>query len=337
MNLVEHVRRFMDRHDLRGTAGVVACSGGPDSTLLTLLCQQLMLEGAMGDVCLAHVNHRLRGGDSDDDESFVRNLGARLGVNVHVAHRETAGSARDRGENLENQARTERYAYLEEVARQTGARWIATGHTADDQAETVLHHIVRGSGLAGWAGMAPQRPLSTAGLDLIRPLLDLRRADVLEALSAWAEPFRRDPSNEDRRFARNRLRHDVLPLLEAQFNPRLVEVLCRMGRQSREIHEYLGRQADDVLTRAECPRAGATLVLRADVLAKTDRVLVREAMRRLWQRENWPADDMTFEDWDMLARMPQSPDAYRDFPGLVHARRVRNVLQLHRTHATSQL
>src|SRR5690606_24443286 len=128
------------------------------------------------------------------------------------------------GENLEQVAREERYAWLARVAAEEGAGWVATGHTADDQAETVLHRLLRGTGLRGLRGIAARRELRP-GIWLLRPLLHLGRADVLAYLGALGQDYRRDSSNLDPRFTRNRIRSELLPLLRT-FNPDVTRALA---------------------------------------------------------------------------------------------------------------
>src|SRR5262245_23450984 len=184
MNLFDDTAEFFQRHELGNSCGVVAVSGGPDSVALGHLCAALWRENCLGKVVLAHLNHQLRGADSDADEAFVGNLPSTWNLpslGVHHHRIDVARLARESGDNLESTARRERYRWLTDIARQTGAAWVATGHIADDQAETVLHHLLRGSGLQGLAGMHERRPLAP-GIDLVRPFLTIRRGEILAYL-----------------------------------------------------------------------------------------------------------------------------------------------------------
>src|SRR5207244_6544441 len=134
------------------------------------------------------------------------------------------------------------YDWLTVVAQETGAAWIATGHTADDQAETVLHHILRGTGLSGLRGIALRRPL-THGTDLIRPLLRVTRAQVLDYLSAEGQPYCEDQSNSDLDYTRNRLRHELLPHLAEHYNSAVRSVLARLAEQAEEVYAELEERA----------------------------------------------------------------------------------------------
>jgi len=271
--LADRVSSFLGRWNLAGTSGIVAVSGGPDSVALACLAVQLRDLGHLATIHLAHLNHQLRGCESDGDEDFVANLGERLKTPVIRARRDVGQRAREAGANLEDTARRTRYAWLDEVARQQNAAWIATGHTADDQAETVLLGLGRGSGARSVAGMRVCDP------PWFRPLLAVRRRDTVAAcaeldLSPW-----NDPHNADPRFTRARLRRDVLPLLEEVLGGGVSEALARTAAALREDTDLLDQMAADHLATAqgadglrvqavrELPEALRRRVLRAWLLA----------------------------------------------------------------------
>jgi len=232
------------RRLLRGRDSVlVAVSGGPDSVALLLALGEL--GRGVWRIGVAHVNHHLRGRESDRDQRFVERLARRLGYHVHVAHVKPRGKA-----SLEERAREARYRALVAIARQRGYRRIATAHTLDDQAETVLHHVVRGTGGTGLGGVQPERADG-----VIRPLLGVSRAQVIEFLDRRGARHRVDRSNRDPRFTRNRLRVRVLPLLERELNPRVKEALGRLAELSREdedLLEGLACHAERRLARGGC-------------------------------------------------------------------------------------
>jgi tRNA(Ile)-lysidine synthase len=311
---------------------VVAVSGGPDSVALL----RALLE-ARGEeptpLVVAHLNHQLRGPDSDADEAFVAGLHAALVQNgaahLHLAGRrlDVARLAAGEGGNLEAVARRERYRWLAEVARGHGLRHVATGHTASDQAETVLHHLLRGAGIDGLRGIAPRRPLEQ-GVEVVRPLLGVTRGQVLTYLHGLGQPARHDASNDDRRLTRNRIRHELLPLLAEHYNPRVEDVLNRLAAQAQEVCAEEDQAADDLLRQAELPRAAALVVLDAGRLGQAPPRLVRCALRRLWRREGWPASEMGFAHWRRLGELAAADAGAHDLPGGVHARRRGGVLQL---------
>ncbi|MBI1831820.1 MAG: tRNA lysidine(34) synthetase TilS [Planctomycetes bacterium] len=333
MNLAAHVAGCLHRHGFDQSAGVVAVSGGPDSVALAHLCAGLLTEGRISRLILAHVNHQLRGDESDADEAFVRNLPAdwqlagEPGLRCVTRRIDVTAIADAERANLESVARRERYRWFTELARTENAAWIAAGHTADDQAETVLFRLLRGSGVLGLGGMPECRTLG-GPVCLVRPLLSVRRQVLVDYLQERRLAYRIDSSNTDRRFTRNRLRLDLLPLLEEQYNPAIVDVLCRLAEQSQALHADETSRASELLRQAELPRAGDMLVLSAAILEKAPVNQVREMFRLIWQRENWPLGDMDYDRWHRLAEMALGASPACDFPGGVHVARVGRVVQI---------
>jgi tRNA(Ile)-lysidine synthase len=319
------VRRYLN--DLpAGSTGVVAVSGGPDSVALL---RALRLEST-GPLVLAHLNHQLRGAESDADEAFVRQLHTGLAApegRFELRCETVNVAALAHGDNLETAGRRLRYGWLTRVAKETGAAWVATGHTADDQAETVLHRLLRGTGLRGLAGIPRRRELA-AGIVLVRPLLQVRRGAVLEFLHQLDQPYCQDRSNLDPRFTRNRLRHQLLPLLASEYNPAVHEVLQHLADHAGEVHTFVARHAAALLDSAELPRAGQTVVLDARQLNAAPALLQREALRLLWERENWPLKEMGFDAWQRAAEVVRGEAAAIDFPAGIRMRRVGQVVQL---------
>ncbi len=219
---------FIRRYDLiqPGEKVICAVSGGADS--VALLFAMYLLKEKMGiQLAAAHFNHRLRGAESDGDEQFVRNFCNQFDIELFVG----SGDVVPGKKGLEAAARDARYGFL-----QTLPGKIATAHTADDNAETVLLHLVRGTGLKGLGAIAPVRG------NLIRPMLTVTRQDVLEFLQEYHLSYRQDSSNDSDQFLRNRLRHHVMPLLR-QENPRLGENLSEMALRLRQDEELLSALA----------------------------------------------------------------------------------------------
>ncbi len=344
--LVAAVRTFVSERRIAGPV-VAAVSGGADSVALLRALRE-----AGCDVVVAHVNHQLRGAESDADEAFVSDLARALDVPFHSTR-----LAIPQNENLEAAARRLRYEWLEEIAGATGT--IATGHTADDQAETVLHRMIRGTGLQGLRGIVAikfsrdaessersavghphmtvshsinSRPAlgsedSASRLNgrVVRPMLAVTRNDVLEYLHALGQPFRIDSSNADPRFTRNRIRQELLPLLRS-FNPEIVSVLGRLAEQASEAFDFVEGEAMRLLSIAERPRAGAMLIFDKAALETVSPLFVRELFRLVWRRENWPMNAMTFDHWNRLANL-----VVGDYPGQVSLRGVGNIVQIVKT------
>jgi tRNA(Ile)-lysidine synthase len=220
---------------------LAAVSGGADSVALLLGLSQLRA-ASPGRLVAAHFNHRLRGSESEQDQAFVEELSREVGVECIVGAAAADLAAAHGGQGLEGAARQVRYEFLARAADQCGARYVATAHTADDQAETILHHILRGTGLAGLAGIPRTRPLTPAAT-LIRPLLAVTRQEVLDYLQQLGKTYRDDSTNRLTDLTRNRIRLELLPLLERDFNPQVRGALLRLGRLAEEADDWLSGQA----------------------------------------------------------------------------------------------
>jgi tRNA(Ile)-lysidine synthase len=233
--MLNQVRKTIENHSMlvQGDHLLVAVSGGADSVALLQILTRLANEYRLR-LTVAHLNHGLRGAESQREEVFVRRLSNEMGT-VCICKTVDIGSLqRGRGRSLEEIGREERYRFLDEAAERCGAAKIATGHHRDDQAETVLMHLLRGSGPDGLRGILPIR----AGR-LIRPLLDVGRAEILEFLRSEGVPYMTDSSNVSPVFLRNRIRAGLIPELTANYNPRLVAGLCHTADIIRGEDDYL--------------------------------------------------------------------------------------------------
>ena len=210
---------------------LVAVSGGADSVAL-LRGLWALKHGGVGQLLVAHFNHRLRGEESDADEEFVCRLARKLGLGFECGRLESAAMEAC-SDGIEEAARSQRYQFLTDTAEKSAARYVVCAHTEDDQIETVLHRILRGTGIAGLSGIPRCRRLSPA-VTLIRPLLEVRRVELVDYLASLGQAYREDSSNLDRRFTRNRIRHDLLPQLAEHYNPGVGEALRRLGHLAGE-------------------------------------------------------------------------------------------------------
>ncbi len=234
--LLAAVRRSIRTHAMLagGERVLAAVSGGPDSVGLLLVLAQLRRRLGI-EVVAAHVNHRLRGADSDADEAAAHEVATQLGVPfVRAALPRTLG----RGGNLEARARALRYSALHELAAAHGCTKVATGHTLDDQAETVLLRLIRGCGVRGLGAIRPRRRDG-----VIRPLIGCRRADVLTVVKRSGLPFRIDQSNADPRFLRTQVRQRVLPLLH-ELNPSIAVACANLAAAARAQRAIVARWAE---------------------------------------------------------------------------------------------
>lgn len=221
---IRKVRRTLLDHALlpEGAAVLAGVSGGPDS--MALLHALMVLSPVLSfRVGVAHFNHRLRGEAAEADARFVAEAAQAYGISCHIASGDIRKESRNRGLSLEEAGRNARYRFFEAVCREQGFDRIAVGHHQDDNAELILMYLLRGSGPAGMGGMRPVRGR------IIRPLLYATRSEICDFLAAGNWPYRLDTSNLDLDFPRNRIRHQLLPLLEQDYNPRISAGLNRLG------------------------------------------------------------------------------------------------------------
>ena len=235
MTVLDSVRRTLRNHGLlpAGTRVAVALSGGADSVALLLALREIAEAERFHVVGAAHLNHRLRGADADADAQFCRDLAGRLEMPIDIEQVDVAALACDTGTSIEHAAHIARYAFFDRAAARLGATAIAVAHTKDDQAETFLLRLLRGAGPRGLSGIHPR-----AGI-VVRPFIETSRSDVRDFLRAADIAFREDASNADLAIPRNRIRHELLPLLDARFSPGIVDVLDRAAAIAREDADYL--------------------------------------------------------------------------------------------------
>jgi tRNA(Ile)-lysidine synthase len=279
----DRVRRFMDEHDLwpANDRLVAAVSGGPDSTALLLVLHRLAKRRQL-NITVAYFDHQLRGqAAAREERRAVEALARSLDLPLLSGGADVRSEAKRDKRSLEDAARRARYAFLADAASQAGANAVATGHTASDQAETALLHLLRGAGLQGLAGMAPGARWPFAGHDdltLLRPLLCLTRGETRAYCdAAGAQPVE-DESNRSSAYRRNRVRHELLPALE-RFNPRIEDALVRLAASARDDASYV----ESVVSGAIEPREDG-LQLAREQLSVWPASLRRQALRLALQR-----------------------------------------------------
>jgi tRNA(Ile)-lysidine synthase len=305
---VDRVKRRLARWcDLgRGKTWVVAVSGGGDSVGLLRILHQLA-DPVACQLSVAHLDHGARGAAARDDAQFVAELAASLDLPFDLGTWKPTRSS-----HFESDARAARYGWLTQVARHRGASFIAVGHTSDDQAETILHRIIRGTGLRGLRGMPTTRVL-TAGpkIVLARPLLTVSRREVRDFLAAIGQPFREDESNASLSRTRARIRHDLLPKLAAEYNSSVANALVQLGSLASSCE----RAHEDDLNALEqsvvVARAPDRYVLKHSALRSVPAFLRAEVLRRLWRSAGWPEAGMSARRWRWLAALVASDNPAR--------------------------
>jgi len=308
----------------------VAVSGGADSVALLRILQNIRQD--LGITLLAvHFNHMLRGEDSAADAQFVKDLARKLNLEFVATSEDVAASAALHGWNLEDAARRLRYAFFERLCAGGEATRIAVAHTAQDQAETVLAHLIRGTGPSGLAGIYP-----TVGC-VIRPLLEIQRQDLRHYLKSLNQPWREDATNRDTKRLRARIRQQLIPMLEENFAPTIVEHLGHLARLSREQELFWSAIVEDRF-HAHAQSAGDTTAIRAeDLLSPGElnfaqsqsslapnashttplRALTEALIRRLYQSVRGDRKDLTVEHVEQVIRLAtsQSSGRHLELPG----------------------
>jgi len=238
-DLHKRVLDMIGRHAMIGPGGRlgIGVSGGADSVAMLRIFAELRTHLGIA-VLVLHFNHQLRGTEADEDERFVKALAEEFHLEFESGRADVSGEARLHGWNVEDAARRLRYQFFASVAEERGLNRVAVAHTANDQAETVLSHLLRGTGVTGLAGIYP-----VAGL-IIRPLLELGREELREFLSDLGQPWREDATNQDTSRTRARIRHQLIPLLLRDFDPAVVTRLSRLAMHARE-DETFWRSLED--------------------------------------------------------------------------------------------
>ena len=268
---------------------LIGVSGGPDSVaLLSLIYNTSRTNPPYSEIFIAHLNHSIRGRESDEDEQFVTTLAEKYGVPLITEKRDIVEIARERKISLEEAARDERYKFFENAAEKAGANVIAVGHNADDNAETVLHRIIRGTGITGVSGIRPKRKLTPVStVTLVRPLLFTWRKDIIAYLKEEDLSYRIDSTNIEKDKLRNRIRLELIPHLEENYNAKIKKSLATLGETALQNSDYLEEKTkalfEDVLVNRETPIE--TITLDINKLKGSPQILqqmiIKEAIIRL--------------------------------------------------------
>ncbi len=321
---------------------VIGCSGGADSVALALaICQTRAATGvdpARGFVLLAHFNHGIRGRESDDDQRFVQRLAEQLGIQSEIGSSDSTACD-------ESTLRDARLDFLQATARRCGARYVAVAHSADDNVETVLHHLMRGTGPTGMSGIPTARSFG-GDLVLVRPLLAVRRSLIRRSLQTIGQPWREDSSNNDTAYRRNWIRGELLPMIESQY-PDAVAAISRAidgQRGWRETIDQLatswlhdqgpGEQGHGEQGHGEQGPGGLSLGHDAVELthdSDTDESIVVAALQQLWAVHHWPCGGMSRRHWLRLAKTIRQHDSDRyTLPGGLEVSSTKKIVKLQR-------
>lgn len=311
---------LIDRQLLgRDEAVVVGVSGGPDSVaLLHLLHSLKSQEGWSLQLHVAHMNHQLRGAESDADAAFVERLAKSLGLPVTLESVDVRARAKERGGSLELVGRQCRFEFLERLCLKLGWHTVAMAHHADDNAETILHRIIRGTGLRGLGGIRIVRSLRPGSdIRIIRPLLPFRRAQIEDYLAQKGLESRLDATNHSSEFTRNRLRNIILPLLREKFNPQVDEALLRLAEQARGADAYLSETSERQLESLVVSHDTSQLTLHAQLLARKPRVIQTQVIRHALLRLGVGEAELTYGHLEAVANLAAGREGNKtlDLPG----------------------
>ena len=304
---------------------LVAVSGGADSVaLLRCLHQIALMHQSTDKLHCVHINHNTRPDENASESKFVADLAGEL----NISFRQQTLSPVDN--TSEDSLRRLRYAALEEIAKRVGARYIATGHHQNDQLETVLFRIFRGTGIEGLQGIPKVRHLGN-GISLVRPLLSLDRQTILDALSELGQDYCEDPTNSGTSYSRNFIRNEVIPLIETQFASKLAPSIRRLSSQASELTQLLdtfAKPLDDL-----CSVAENDIEIELGTLDEVPMPIVTHWLKTIWKRQGYPLQGMSYDHWLGLAELVCSEDTkpVLNLPGRIRAERGEEAISIRRT------
>lgn len=284
---------------------LVALSGGADSVALLLEMRRLAEEGSIHAVAAAHLNHGIRGRDAEDDANFCRELTESLSIPYFEEYAHVPSVANARKLSLEEAAREIRYSFLERIRSENGFSCVATGHHADDQAETILMHIIRGSGLDGLCGMRFRRGT------LVRPFLHIPRERILDFLREREQSYCKDLTNADTKYLRNAVRTELIPLLE-KWNPHIRDTILRMSQNAALDSEYLSEVSERTYQE----------ILRRDRIAALETPIRMRVLKRYLPYDSFEQTDLETLDTLLTAQTGSRRDLKNGFYAWVDANRL---------------
>ncbi len=298
LNILGRVAQVITRYNMLAPGQVigVGVSGGADSVALLLILARLAPQWNLR-LKVLHLHHGLRGAEADADEMFVRSLAERFGLPCIVRRVDVRSRAGERGQNLEAAAREARREFFKELVDAGDVDRVAVGHTLNDQAETVLLRLLRG---AGPGGLAAIRPVTREGI--VRPLLGLRREEVREYLRSQGQSWREDRSNWDLNLARNRIRHQLLPQLEREWNPNVAELLAQLAMIALDEEEFWGKHIQRLADEC-CLVEDSAVLLRSEQLRKLSVAEARRLLRWALERARGDLKRIEFEHLERLLRL----------------------------------
>lgn len=293
---------------------LIAVSGGADSVALLRAFEALSKDFSLV-LHVAHANHGIREAAAADDSRWVQAQCEQLSIPCTVGEFDMTADQ----SAIEETARDLRYEFLIRTARETDCSVVAFGHNADDQTETVLHHLMRGTGMAGLRGMPTTRPLAE-GIALVRPLLEFTRAEIEQWLVSLNQSWREDSTNQDDSLTRNRIRNQLVPHLREHFNPQISKVMRSLSTQATEWYELIGDLVEPLILKSLVSASDSVVRVRVGELSDQSPIVIRETLVQIWRAANWPMKRMGFSEWVALADLVLGRQPARSLPGNIDAR-----------------
>ena len=295
-NLAKKVQTTFPLHRWRDHKMLLGVSGGADSVALLRIFHHLAKGLPSSNIIVCHANHQLRGKESDDDQEFVMQLCDQLNVPLEV---KTLPIKHPDSDGIESNLRNLRYQMFKEFAAKHAARYVLTAHNANDQLETILFRILRGTGIGGLAGIPTIRPLCD-NVSMIRPLLEISRQEIVELLNSIGQTFRVDSSNQSDDYSRNKIRNKLIPLIENEFGWKLLDRIQPLAIQASEQQQLLDDICEPLVESAVQFSSGSFSIQRSEV-GDHPAIVIRHLLVSAWKKMHWPLQAMTFEKWSQLA------------------------------------
>jgi tRNA(Ile)-lysidine synthase len=316
-----------------GDAVLVAVSGGPDSVALLHILQTLAPEYSLR-IGIAHLNHCLRKSESDRDADFVHSLGRRLKLPCYIAKEDVRSYQRRHQLSLEDAARRVRYKYLDHIAEAKAFNKIALGHHGDDNAELVLMYLLRGSGSLGLSGIPPMR-----GEKIVRPLINLMRSEILAYIAEKNLDYVSDTSNLDPSHLRNKLRHELLPLLKSSYNPKICQALNRLAAIASADEQWIAELIQPVFEKTLQTKTPDRIVLSRELLGQLPKATARRVIRRTLSELIGDLRKIGFSHVDSVVQLAKSDRScgYIDLPARIRIRSERRTLAITREESNLRI
>jgi tRNA(Ile)-lysidine synthase len=325
--LIDKIKSTIQRYNLlqKHDSVLVGLSGGPDSVVLLYTLYALKKEYLL-DIHIAHMDHKFRGEESKADAEFCEELAESLKLDISLGEADVPRIASEKGISAEEAARQERYDFFRRVILKKNIKKLAVGHNKDDQAETVLMRAIRGSGMTGLGGMSPVRNMRD--FTVVRPLIEVSRKEIEQFIKENNLKFRHDSSNDKVIFTRNKVRHELMPRLEKDFNPNIKEVLVNMAENLREENDFLEKFAKRKFRSMSKKSAAGEIKIDIKKFKRQSGAIKKRIVRSALEELKGNLRRFTYQHWkeveDLINGRPTN--SVVDLPGGIEVLKNKNTL-----------